>query len=85
MGLCVFFPSFVFPLENIPSNTKTHGNHFSKGVICVYICVCMWVGAQRRQKRALDALDLELRDSCMPLWVLGTNPGSSERAAVSLN
>lgn len=51
----------------------------------MYICVCMWVGAQRRQKRALDALDLELRDSCMPLWVLGTNPGSSERAAVSLN
>lgn len=40
MGLCVFFPSFVFLLENIPSNTKTHGNLFSKGVICVYIYVC---------------------------------------------
>lgn len=47
--------------------------------------MCVGVGAQRSQKRALDALDLELRDSCVPLWVLGTNPGSSERAAVSLN
>lgn len=47
----------------------------------------MWgVGVvQRGQKRALDALDLELWYSCVPLWVLGTNLGSSRRAAVSLN
>lgn len=50
----------------------------------VNVCVCGG-GAQRGQKRASDALDLELRDSCVPLWVLETNPGSSERAAVSLN
>lgn len=50
---------------------------------CMYMCVC--VGAQRGQKRASDALDLGLWDSCVPLWVLETNPGSSERAAVSLN
>lgn len=49
----------------------------------MYMCVC--VGAQRGQKRASDALDLGLWDSCVPLWVLETNPGSSERAAVSLN
>lgn len=60
-----------------------------KRLIYVYVSACMFVcalcacvsGARRGQKRVPDPWELELQALMRHLWVLGTEPGSSKRAA----
>lgn len=54
--------------------------------VCMYVCVwtCMpW--AQGCQKRALDALELELQWLWATMWMPGTEPGSSTRTSSALD
>lgn len=46
------------------------------------MCMCLYVGAHRGQKRVLGPLELELQAgvNCL-MWVLGKEHGVSERAA----
>lgn len=51
-------------------------------ILCVFVCVPR---ARRVQKRSLDILKLVLQTSVSHLWVLGTEPWESTRAANALN
>lgn len=55
--------------------------------VCLHEFICtIHVGTHTGYRRALDSLDLELQAavSCF-MWVLGTEPSSSVRAASALN
>lgn len=44
----------------------------SRACVCLYMCMHMYVGACRGQKRALDLLDPELKVFASCLWVLAS-------------
>ena len=56
-------------------------------VFCLRVCRCTVYAcsAQRGQKRASEAMDLELQTALTFLWLLGIKRGSSERAVSVLN